>query len=64
VLQQAIRDNMKVWLGYVDSHGASASRLLRPVDMGRGYLRAEDDRTETQLRVALHLITAAVLDPS
>jgi predicted DNA-binding transcriptional regulator YafY len=60
VLQQAIRDNVKVWVGYVDSHGAGASRLVRPVDMGAGYLRAEDERTETQIRVALHLITAAV----
>jgi hypothetical protein len=62
VLQQAIRDKAQVWVGYVDSHGATASRLLRPVSMGAGYLRAEDERTETLHTFALHRITAAVVD--
>lgn len=62
VLQQAIRDKSRVWVGYVDAHGATASRLLRPVSMGGGYLRAEDERTEMLHTFALHRITAAVLD--
>jgi hypothetical protein len=62
VLQQAVRDRAKVWVGYVDAHGATASRLLRPVSMGAGYLRAEDERTEMLHTFALHRITAAVLD--
>jgi len=62
VLQQAIRDRAQVWVGYVDSHGATASRLLRPVSIGAGYLRAEDERTETLHTFALHRITAAVVD--
>jgi hypothetical protein len=49
-------------VGYVDAHGAPASRLVRPVSMGSGYLRAEDDRTETLHTFALHRITAAVLE--
>ena len=62
VLQQAIRDKARVWVGYVDAHGATASRLLRPVSIGGGYLRAEDERTEMLHTFALHRITAAVLD--
>ncbi|MEH0982008.1 helicase-associated domain-containing protein [Micromonospora sp. CPCC 205556] len=60
VLQQAVRDKALVWVGYVDAHGATASRLLRPVSIGAGYLRAEDDRTEMLHTFALHRITAAV----
>ncbi|MFY1673567.1 helicase-associated domain-containing protein [Plantactinospora sp. WMMB334] len=62
VLQQAVRDRALVWVGYVDAHGATASRLVRPVSIGAGYLRAEDERTETLHTFALHRITAAVLD--
>ncbi|MFC8615530.1 helicase-associated domain-containing protein [Micromonospora purpureochromogenes] len=60
VLQQAVRDKALVWVGYVDAHGATASRLVRPVSIGAGYLRAEDDRTEMLHTFALHRITAAV----
>ncbi|MBN1172497.1 MAG: helicase-associated domain-containing protein [Micromonosporaceae bacterium] len=62
VLQQAIRDHALVWLGYVDAHGTASSRLLRPVSMGGGYLRAEDERTATIHTFALHRITAAAVD--
>ena len=61
-LQQALRAKQRVWVGYVDAHGATASRLVRPVSIAAGYLRAEDDRTETLHTFALHRITAAVLD--
>ncbi len=62
VLQQALRDRARVWVGYVDAHGATASRLVRPISMGSGYLRAEDERTEMLHTFALHRITAAVID--
>ena len=62
VLQQALRDRRRVWVGYVDSHGGTAARLVRPVSIGAGYLRAEDDRTETVHTFALHRITAAVME--
>ena len=61
ILQQAVRDKVKVWVGYVDAHGSSASRLVRPVSIGAGYLRAEDDRTQMLHTFALHRITAAAL---
>jgi hypothetical protein len=60
VLQQAVREKTKVWVGYVDAHGATLSRLVRPVSLSAGYLRAEDERTETLHTFALHRITAAV----
>ncbi|AGZ38706.1 helicase-associated domain-containing protein [Actinoplanes friuliensis] len=62
VLQQAVRDKARVWVGYVDSHGATLSRLVRPVSLSAGYLRAEDERTETLHTFALHRITAAVFE--
>lgn len=62
VLQQAIRDKAQVWVGYVDAHGATTSRLLRPVSIGAGYLRARDDRTDMLHTFALHRITAAVVE--
>jgi hypothetical protein len=62
VLQQAVRDKQRVWVGYVDAHGGAAARLVRPVSVGAGYLRAEDDRTETLHTFALHRITAAVVE--
>ena len=37
------------------------SRLVRPVSMAAGYLRAEDERTETLHTFALYRITAAEL---
>ncbi|HEV7896347.1 MAG TPA: helicase-associated domain-containing protein [Planosporangium sp.] len=64
VLQQALRDKARVWVGYVDAHGATNSRLVRPVSMGAGYLRAEDERTEMLHTFALHRITAAVPEES
>jgi hypothetical protein len=62
VLQQAVRDKSLVWVGYVDAHGATATRLVRPVSISAGYLRAEDERTEMLHTFALHRITAAVLE--
>ncbi|GGJ96124.1 hypothetical protein GCM10010123_27610 [Pilimelia anulata] len=62
VLQQAVRDRQPVWVGYVDAHGSTLSRLVLPVSLAAGYLRAEDERTETLHTFALHRITAAVPD--
>ncbi|MDQ2627082.1 MAG: WYL domain-containing protein, partial [Actinomycetota bacterium] len=62
VLQQAVRDKARVWVGYVDSHGATLSRLVKPVSLSAGYLRAEDERGESLHTFALHRITAAVTE--
>jgi hypothetical protein len=62
VLQQAVQERSLVWVGYIDSHGGRTSRLLRAVSIGAGYLRAEDERTDTLHTFALHRITGASLD--
>ena len=62
VLQQAVRDRQRVWVGYVDAHGGTAARLVRAVSIGAGYLRATDERTDMVHTFALHRITAAVVD--
>ncbi len=61
VLQQAVQGRQQVWVGYVDAHGSTAARLVRPISIGAGYLRAEDERTETLHTFALHRITSAQL---
>ena len=62
VLRQGITEKKRVWVGYVDAHGSTGSRLVRPVSMGGGFLHAEDDRSQTRHTFALHRITAAALD--
>jgi hypothetical protein len=58
VLRDALDGRRNVRVGYVDAHGANASRLVRPVSMGGGYLRAEDTRTDTVHTFSLHRITS------
>jgi hypothetical protein len=62
VLQQAVRERQRVWVGYVSPHGGTATRLVRPVSIGAGYLRAEDDRTDTLHTFLLSRITGAVAE--
>lgn len=62
VLRQGITERKRVWVGYVDAHGAVGSRLVRPVSMSGGFLHAEDERSQTRHTFALHRITAAALD--
>ncbi|MDQ1679131.1 MAG: hypothetical protein QOC93_4275 [Actinomycetota bacterium] len=59
ILQNAARARSDVWLGYVDAHGGTATRKVRPVSIGAGYLRAEDERTDVLHTFALHRITSA-----
>jgi predicted DNA-binding transcriptional regulator YafY len=61
VLQQAAKDKDRVTLGYVDAYGSTAAKVVRPVSLGAGYLRAEDDRTDVLHTFALHRITSAAL---
>ncbi|WP_018351834.1 helicase-associated domain-containing protein [Longispora albida] len=61
VLRDAIRDKVQVWVGYVDPHGSTINRLVRPMSIGAGYLRAEDERSETLHTFALARITSATL---
>ncbi|MFS8522021.1 MAG: helicase-associated domain-containing protein, partial [Micromonosporaceae bacterium] len=64
VLQRAIRERATVLVGYVDARGRVTSRLLRPVSIGAGYLRAHGVNADTLHTVALHRITGATLAPT
>lgn len=59
VLRQAIAARQRIWVGYVDAHGGNVARLVRPVSIGAGYLRAADDRTDTLHTFSLHRIVSA-----
>lgn len=64
LLQRAARERCHVWLTYVDSTGNATGRVVRPLSVGGGFLRAEDDQTATLHTFALHRITAAArVDP-
>ncbi|MFC5818263.1 helicase-associated domain-containing protein [Nonomuraea harbinensis] len=56
-LQDAIRQGMRVWIGYTDSQGNATSRILEPARMEGGYLTAYDETRAAVHRFALHRIT-------
>ncbi len=60
LLQQAARERHRIWLSYVDSSGNASSRVVQPLSVGGGFLRAEDEDTETLHTFALHRITSVV----
>ncbi|GLW12888.1 hypothetical protein Misp01_80160 [Microtetraspora sp. NBRC 13810] len=57
VLQEAIRQGHRVWIGYLDSQGNATSRILEPARMEGGYLTAYDETRAAVHRFALHRIT-------
>ncbi len=59
VLRDAVRTRARIWIGYVNSQAETVSRLVRPMTISAGYLRAEDERGETLHTFALHRITSA-----
>ncbi|MFG1948904.1 helicase-associated domain-containing protein [Nonomuraea sp. NPDC048826] len=57
ILQDAIRQGVRVWIGYTDSQGNATSRILEPARMEGGYLTAYDETRAAVHRFALHRIT-------
>jgi hypothetical protein len=57
MLQDAIRQGVRVWIGYTDSQGNATSRILEPARMEGGYLTAYDETRAAVHRFALHRIT-------
>ncbi|HZE42027.1 MAG TPA: helicase-associated domain-containing protein, partial [Stackebrandtia sp.] len=55
-LRDAVPDRALVWVEYVDGRGDQVRRLLRPVSLGSGFLRAEDKRTDMLHTIALSTI--------
>jgi len=59
VLREAVESRREVWIGYLDNHGASSERVVRPLEVGGGQLSAYDERTDDVRSFAIHRITQA-----
>ncbi|HET7356369.1 MAG TPA: helicase C-terminal domain-containing protein [Nocardioidaceae bacterium] len=58
VLREAAEAGTRVWIGYVDNHGATVERVVDPVKVEGGWLSAFDRRVEEVRSFAVHRITA------
>jgi predicted DNA-binding transcriptional regulator YafY len=58
VLREAVEAGSRVWIGYVDNHGATVERVVDPVKVEGGWLSAFDRRVEGVRSFAVHRITA------
>lgn len=58
LLREAAADRTPVWVELVGSHGVPQRRLLRPVRVEAGRLRAVDPEREAELTVAVHRIAS------
>ncbi|GGM97098.1 hypothetical protein GCM10011609_38660 [Lentzea pudingi] len=61
LLQQAARARRKVLVGFVDSHGTAAQRVIEPHVVGGGVLEGYDHSYGEVLRFPLHRVTSAAL---
>ncbi len=61
LIGECIQEKRQLWIRFVDAHGGIQRRLVRPLALGGGYLRAEDERNETSHTLALHRIASATL---
>jgi hypothetical protein len=61
LLQQAARARRSVLVGFVDSHGTAAQRVIEPHVVGGGVLEGYDHSYGEVLRFPLHRITSAAL---
>ncbi|MGI8647177.1 MAG: hypothetical protein DLM55_00250 [Acidimicrobiales bacterium] len=59
LIYACIADKQRLWVRFIDAQGALQCRLVRPLAVGAGYLRAEDERNETSHTLALHRIASA-----
>jgi protein ImuA len=59
VLRAAAEASQPVWIGYVDQHGATSERVVRPLRVEAGRLTAYDERSDEERSFALHRITQA-----
>jgi hypothetical protein len=61
LVSDCIREKQQLWITFIDAQGTTQRRLVRPLSLGAGYVRAEDERNETSLTLALHRIASAAL---
>jgi len=58
-LREAVEPGQLVWVGYVDTRGASGERLVYASAVEDGRLIARDSRTAERLGIPVHRITVA-----
>ncbi|MCB7136934.1 helicase-associated domain-containing protein [Cellulosimicrobium marinum] len=58
LLREAIADGSSVWLEVVGPAGSPARRLVRPLTLDAGRLRAQDPARDAELTVAVHRIAS------
>jgi len=56
VLREAVQARASVWVEIVGPDGRAERRLVRPLKVESGRLRALDPRREAELTVAVHRI--------
>lgn len=56
-LREAVEDGGEVWIGYLDNHGTSTERVVRPREVGGGQVTAYDARSDEMRSFAIHRIT-------
>ncbi|MGZ3141071.1 helicase-associated domain-containing protein [Lentzea chajnantorensis] len=61
LLQEAARARRSVLVGFVDSHGTAAQRVIEPHVVGGGVLEGYDHSYGEVLRFPLHRVTSAAL---
>jgi hypothetical protein len=55
---EAMAERALVTVGYIDPHGTIRRRALRPTSLAAGYLRGDDPRTDSTVRLALHRLVS------
>ncbi len=56
-LREAAESGTEVWIGYLDNHGTSTERVVRPREVGGGQVTAYDERSDEVRSFAIHRIT-------
>jgi hypothetical protein len=56
-LQEAARDGKPLWIGYVNAQGRATQRVVEPMSVEGGYLRAFDHLRDEVRTFAIHRIT-------
>ncbi len=56
-LREAAEAGTAVWIGYLDNHGTSTERVVRPREVGGGQVTAYDERSDEVRSFAIHRIT-------
>jgi hypothetical protein len=61
LLSRAVRENLPVWLGYVDAQGSGSQRVVQPVSLAGGFLQGFDEGRGESRTFAVHRITSVAL---